>query len=116
MSNRGPSAYQPNALPLGQTGSLKTITIRTIDTKVVGSQPVQSNLFTWQLALPTVVGNTVPTTVSKQKMKPVEWLYGVSTDSFTFVTPENYFLHLKGTQCEEASCEPVWPSSKALGL
>ena len=22
MSNRGPSAYQPNALPLGQTGSL----------------------------------------------------------------------------------------------
>ena len=23
VSNRGPSAYQPNALPLGQTGSLK---------------------------------------------------------------------------------------------
>ena len=24
VSNRGPSAYQPTALPLGQTGSLKT--------------------------------------------------------------------------------------------
>ena len=25
VSNRGPSAYQPNALPLGQTGSQKAI-------------------------------------------------------------------------------------------
>ena len=25
VSNRGPSAYQPNALPLGQTGSLKKL-------------------------------------------------------------------------------------------
>ena len=26
-SNRGPFAYQPNALPLGQTGSLKQISV-----------------------------------------------------------------------------------------
>ena len=25
VSNRGPSAYQPNALPLGQTGSLEQV-------------------------------------------------------------------------------------------
>ena len=28
VSNRGPSAYQPNALPLGQTGSQKVMTRR----------------------------------------------------------------------------------------
>ena len=27
MSNRGPSAYQPNALPLGQTGSLGDVSL-----------------------------------------------------------------------------------------
>ena len=27
VSNRGPSAYQPNALPLGQTGSLHSVTL-----------------------------------------------------------------------------------------
>ena len=29
VSNRGPSAYQPNALPLGQTGSLQATVSRT---------------------------------------------------------------------------------------
>ena len=28
-SNRGPSAYQPNALPLGQTGSLLVVCLPT---------------------------------------------------------------------------------------
>ena len=28
-SNRGPSAYQPNALPLGQTGSLLLVCLPT---------------------------------------------------------------------------------------
>ena len=34
ISNRGPSAYQPNALPLGQTGS-RTYFIPTLTTLVV---------------------------------------------------------------------------------
>ena len=30
VSNRGPSAYQPNALPLGQTGSRKAVCKATV--------------------------------------------------------------------------------------
>ena len=30
VSNRGPSAYQPNALPLGQTGSLSRAGLRLV--------------------------------------------------------------------------------------
>ena len=30
VSNRGPSAYHPNALPLGQTGSLMAVKLREV--------------------------------------------------------------------------------------
>ena len=31
VSNRGPSAYQPTALPLGQTGSLRVVAVVVVD-------------------------------------------------------------------------------------
>ena len=39
-SNRGPSAYQPNALPLGQTGSLGTINISSATVLTLGNKVV----------------------------------------------------------------------------
>ena len=36
-SSRGPSAYQPNALPLGQTGSLRTMAALFLSDACVGS-------------------------------------------------------------------------------
>ena len=38
-SNRGPSAYQPNALPLGQTGSQNHSTLRFVHIWVVNLKP-----------------------------------------------------------------------------
>ena len=45
VSNRGPSAYQPNALPLGRTGSPMTITIDWVLNSLSHSQ-TQTHLWT----------------------------------------------------------------------
>ena len=43
VSNRGPSAYQPNALPLGQTGSLNAA--ERVSALVVGTADMGTNRF-----------------------------------------------------------------------
>ena len=56
-SNRGPSAYQPNALPLGQTGSHETVREWSRHLIVPYSHNGLTSAFTVALAEPRATGN-----------------------------------------------------------
>ena len=51
VSNRGPPAYQPNALPLGQTGSQYSAPTGPLNAPTLISQPVELIHNDWETSV-----------------------------------------------------------------